>query len=294
MSVPQSSVSQSVPGPSVPGPPVAGSLLARRQLGRRLRLLREGARKTQEDVEISGIASHSKLYRIEAGRTLVRPGDVRELCALYGAPEDVQEGLIALARATRAGSWQEDFVDILLPGFGLFVDLEAAATTLQTYDPELVHGLLQTPEYTWALCTANPEIGKARAAQLLEVRRARQRAALDRDPPVRITQILGQGALTRMIGSPEITVAQLEHLRELNRREHIEVRVLPWVSGANPALNLGAFTIMDFPAAADPDVVYLEALTTARYLEQEEHLREYRRVWRILAGQSIPLEDHFR
>ena len=78
-------------------------------------------------------------------------------------------------------------MDILLPGFGLFVDLEAAATTLQTYDPELIHGLLQTPEYTWALCTANPEIGKARAAQLLEVRRARQRAALDRDPSVWIT-----------------------------------------------------------------------------------------------------------
>jgi transcriptional regulator with XRE-family HTH domain len=160
MSVPPSSVPESsVAGSSVAGSSVPGSLLARRQLGRRLRLLREGARKTQEDVEISGIASHSKLYRIESGRTLIRPGDVRELCALYGAPEDVQDGLIALARATRAGSWQEDFVDILLPGFGLFVDLEAAAITLQTCDPELVHGLLQTAEYTWALCTANPEVG---------------------------------------------------------------------------------------------------------------------------------------
>jgi transcriptional regulator with XRE-family HTH domain len=273
---------------------VAGSLLARRQLGRRLRLLREAARKTQEDVEISGIASHSKLYRIEAGRTLVRPGDVRELCALYGAPEDVQEGLIALARATRAGSWQEDFADILLPGFGLFVDLEAAAVTLQAYGPELIHGLLQTPEYTRALCTADPDLGKAQIAQLLELRLARQKAALDRDPPLRITQILGQAVLTRVVGSPQITSAQLKHLRELNRCEHIQVRFLPWDAGPHPVLNMGGFTVMGFPADADPDVVYLESVTTARYLERENHLREYRRVWRILAGQSLPLEDHFR
>jgi transcriptional regulator with XRE-family HTH domain len=273
---------------------VAGSLLARRQLGRRLRLLREAARKTQEDVEISGIASHSKLYRIESGRTLIRPGDVRELCALYGAPEDVREGLIALARATRAGSWQEDFADLLVPGFGLYLDLEAAAATLQAYGPELIHGLLQTPEYTRALSVADPDVGKTWAAKLLEVRRARQKAALDRDPPLRITQILGPAVLTRVVGSPEITAAQVTYLRELNRREHVEVRVLPWDSGPHPVLDRGAFMIMGFEAVADPDIVYLESVTTARYLEQESHLREYRRVWRILAGQSIPLEDHFR
>jgi hypothetical protein len=97
-----------------------------------------------------------------------------------------------------------------------------------------------------------------------------------------------------VIGSPEIKAAQLEQLRELNRCEHIQVRVLPWDAGPHQVLDMGGFTIMGFPADADPDVVYLEALTTARYLERENHLREYRRVWRILAGQSLPLEDHFR
>lgn len=289
MSAPEVSVSE-----SASGLPVSGSLLARRQLGRRLRLLREAARKTLEDVELSGIASHSKLYRIESGRTPVRPGDVRELCALYGAPEDALDGLLALARASRTGSWQEDFVDILLPGFGLYVDLEAAATTLQTYDPELIHGLLQTPDYARAVIEGEPDIGKSQRAQRLEVLLARQRAVLDRDPPLRVTHILGEAALTRVIGSPEVMTDQLAHLRELDRLGHFEVRILPWNSGAHLALGRGEFTIMSFTGVADPDVVYVESVTTARYLEEENHLREYRRVWRILAGQSIPLEDHVR
>jgi transcriptional regulator with XRE-family HTH domain len=281
-------------GPFDSGLPVSGSLLARRQLGRRLRLLRETARKTLEDVELSGAASHSKLYRIESGRTGVRPGDVRELCALYGAPEEALDPLLALARASKAGSWQEDYEDVLLPGFGLYVDLEAAAGTLQAYDPELVHGLLQVCDYTRAINATDPEADELQQARWLEVQQARQRAALDRDPPLRVTQILGQAALTRVIGSARIMAAQVEHLRALNRLGQVEVRVLPWESGPHPALIGGGFMIMSFAAAADPDLVYLESQAAAHYLEQENQLRRYRRMWGILARQSVPLEEHLR
>jgi hypothetical protein len=147
----------------------------------------------------------------------VRVGEVRELCALDGAPDTALDGLLALAlaRASRAGSWQEDFVDILLPGFGLYVDIEAAATTLQAYDPELIHGLLQAPDYARAVIEGEPDIGKSQRAQRLEVLLARQRAVLDRDPPLRVTHILGEAALTRVIGSPEVMTAQLAHLTTL-------------------------------------------------------------------------------
>jgi transcriptional regulator with XRE-family HTH domain len=283
-----------VSGSSVPGSTVTGSLLARRQLGRRLRALRKRAGKTMADVAITGISSEAKLYRIETGQTSMRTGDVRELCLLYGAPDDLLDGLLALARASKQGAWQEDYEDILRPGFGLYVDLEAAATTLQTYNSELVHGLLQTPDYARAVNAADPDAGQAQQARWLEVQQARQRTALDRNSPLRITQILGQAALTRVIGSPEVLAAQLDHLRALNRREHLDVRILPWDSGAHLALMGGAFTVLSFAQAADPDVVYLESQAAARYLEQEGHLRRYRRIWAILAGQSVPLEEHVR
>lgn len=276
------------------GAPVPGSLLARRQVGHRLRLLRKAAGKTLGDVEMARIGSVSKLYRMESGQVAVRPGDVRELCALYGVPDDVLEGLLALARASKVGGWQEDYLDVLLPGFALYVDLEATATTLQTYNAELIHGLLQTADYTRAVIEAELEAGPVQQVRQLEARQARQRAALDRDPPLRITQVLGQAALTREVGSAAIMAAQLEHLRELNRRDQIEVRVLPWRSGAHRALSGGAFTIMSYADPADPDFVYVESLTGARYLERRRELAAYRQLWDILRTRSAPLEEHLR
>lgn len=278
-------------GPPRPGAPGPGSLLARRQLGHRLRLLRKAAGKTLGDVETAGIGSVSKLYRVESGQVAVRPGDVRELCVLYGAPDEALEGLLALARASKAGGWQEDYLDVLLPGFGLYVDLEATATTLQTYDAELIHGLLQTPDYTRAVIEAEFEFTGAEQARQLEARLARQCAAQDRDPPLWIAQILGQAALSRVVGSPEVMAAQMEHLRQLDRRENVEIRVLPWESGAHRALAGGAFTIMSYAEAADPDFVYVESLTGAQYLEEVPQLRAYRWLWDRLARKSIPLEE---
>jgi transcriptional regulator with XRE-family HTH domain len=268
-------------------------LLARRQLGHRLRLLRKAAGKTLGDVEMTGLGSVSKLYRLESGQVAVRTGDVRELCLLYGASDEVLDRLIALAKASKVGGWQEDYLDVLLPGFGLYLDLEATATTLQTYNPELIHGLLQSPEYTRVLVDER-EVQQAQLERWLEARRTRQRAALDREPPLRVTQILGQAALTRVIGSPEIAAAQLEYLAELNRRAHIDIRVLPWDSGWHPALAGGGFTIVSYAEEADPDFVYVESFTVARYLEKRGELAAYRQLWDILTGQSVPLEEFLR
>ena len=105
--------SHAAPGPNETGAAAGtGSLLACRQLGRRLRALREAAGKTLLDVEVSGIGSQSKIYRIESGHTPVRTGDVRDRCVLYGPPEESREGLLALARASKAGGWQEDYADV--------------------------------------------------------------------------------------------------------------------------------------------------------------------------------------
>jgi hypothetical protein len=255
--------------------------------------LRLQAGKTQADVAITGIGSEVKLYRMETGQVSIRTGDVRDLCVLYGAPGELLDGLLALARASKQGAWQEDYEDVLIPGFGLYVDLEAAADMIRSYHPELVHGLLQLPDYSRAIIETGPmDVRESQVQRELTVRAARQRAARERQPPLRITQILGEAALSRVIGSPEVMAAQVGQLRALNRLEQVEIRILPWRAGSHPAIASGPFTIMDFAEAAEPDVVYLESITGARYLEQEDHLRKYRRVWDILAEQSVPLEEH--
>src|SRR5215813_1406259 len=125
--------------------PIQGSTVVRRQLGRRLRRLREAAGKTERDVEEANLASRAKLWRIETGKTPVKVADVRALCWLYGADTATTDALAGLAIGTAAQGWWEDYGDAVSDWFGLYVGLEAAATEIRLYDPELVHGLLQTP-----------------------------------------------------------------------------------------------------------------------------------------------------
>src|SRR5687768_17301650 len=89
--------------------PLAGSTVVRRQLGRHLRRLRDGAGKTDADVEEAGLASKAKLWRIETGKVTVKPGDVRGLCWLYGAEPRTIDALATLATGTRSQGWWEDY-----------------------------------------------------------------------------------------------------------------------------------------------------------------------------------------
>ena len=267
---------------------VDGPTLVRRQLGRRLRTLRESAGKTTSDVSV--VASRSKLWRIEEGRTTVRVGDARELARLYGADEDTVEAIGLLAQGTRTKGWWEDYRAVVPDWFGLYIGLESSCNVLSTYHPELIHGLLQIPEYAREVILIDgPETEEVISARL-RMRMNRQRAALER-PDFELRVIMGAGALSLVIGSPEIMADQVDHLRVINSREHVDIRVLPWRVGAHLGLS-GAFTLMDFHDPDDPPVVYEESLAGARYLEQEAQVAEYRRTFTLLSQQAVPIEEY--
>ena len=124
----------------------------------------------------------------------------------------------------------------------------------------------------------------------LHMRMDRQRAALERaDFQLRV--IIGAGALSLVIGSPDVMAAQIDHLKVLNKRRNVDIRVLPWRVGAHLGLS-GAFTLMDFHDPDDPPVVYEESLAGARYLEQEAQVAEYRRTFTLLSQQAVPIEEY--
>src|SRR5690349_17324842 len=118
--------------------PITGSTVVRRQLGRQLRRLRHVAGKTEADVEQANLASRVKLWRIETGKVMVKVGDVRGLCWLYGADAGTTDALSALAAGTREQDWWENFGP---GGFSLYLGLEEIADELRTYNAELVHDL---------------------------------------------------------------------------------------------------------------------------------------------------------
>jgi transcriptional regulator with XRE-family HTH domain len=266
--------------------------VVRRQLGRQLRGLRDSAGKTECDVEEASLASRVKLWRIENGKTAVKVADVRALCWLYGADAATTDALAALAFGTTTQGWWEDYSDVLPDWFGLYVGLEAVSTEIRIYDPELVHGLLQTPDYVRAVYQAGAEGGGEEAIQRqIKLRFQRQQTLSIREPPVRLTAVLGAGVLARPVGGEQIMAEQVQRLHDLNRLDHVDVRVLPWDIGAHAAMHTGAFTILDFDDPADPAVVYLETHTGARYLERPDELAEYRKIFQKIYRKTVSIEE---
>jgi transcriptional regulator with XRE-family HTH domain len=267
---------------------MTASIVVRRSIGRRLKALRLAAGKTQADV--AAVASPAKLKRMESGQVTQRMADVRTLCFMYGADDVTTEQLVELTLINSEAGWWEDYSDAVPSWFAMYIELEAAATRLFTYDPELVHGLLQTPDYHRALVAAEavlvPDIDEE---QQVELRIRRQHAAFDRTPPLQVTTVLGTGAVQRDVGGPEIAAAQREHLLTVPA----EVRVLPASAGAHAAMK-GAFIMLEFATEDDPPVVYLETQVGARYVEHHEQIALYRQLADSISRQAVPIKEYLQ
>src|SRR6185295_7299958 len=104
--------------------------------------------------------------------------------------------------------------------FSLYLGLEAAATELRIYDPELVHGLLQTPDYVSALRRAsNPDGSEEDVRRQVKLRQERQQT-LNRMPPLTVVAVLGAGVLARPVGGQQVMSDQIQQLKILNQRSN--------------------------------------------------------------------------
>jgi hypothetical protein len=265
-----------------------GSVYVRRTLGRRLKELRLTARKTHADV--ASVGSVAKIRRIEAGQPPIRMPDVRTLCFMYGADAATTEQLVEMS-LNREQNWWADYTDAMPLWLGKYVALETAAGSITTFNSELVHGLLQTPAYHRAVFDADADLHADDAERQMGLRAERQRAAFSRTPPLRITAVLGEGALLRAVGGSETMAEQRRHLLQMAASDHVDVFVLPWSSGAHTSMK-GAFTILATDNVDDPDVVYLETMGGGRYMETKDLVDRYRRNAAVLAAQSVPIKEY--
>jgi transcriptional regulator with XRE-family HTH domain len=274
------------------GVSVTGSTLVRRQLGRRLRRLRNQAGKTIADVQAARLSSPAKLWRIESGQTAVKVADVRALCWLYGVDETITDVLTGLAAGTTGEGWWEDYGDVLPAWFTLYVELEAAAAEFQFYESELVPGLLQTEDYARAVYRASrPDLPAEAIDRQVALRLERQRKTFGRTPPPRITAVLNAAVVARPVGGASVLADQVKSLCAAGDLGHVEVRVLPWEVGAHAAMT-GAFGLLYFDDPDDPAVVYTESQAGGRYLEQPAQVAEHRRVFSLIHHESIPIEEY--
>lgn len=255
--------------------PNSGPTVLRILLGAQLRRLREGKGISREDAGYEIRASGSKISRMELGRVSFKERDVADLLTMYGVKDAAErEALLGLARQANNPGWWHHFGDIMPPWFQSYLGLEAAASLIRTYEVQFVPGLLQTPEYARAVVM----LGHAGATpdeidRRVELRRQRQQL-LDRLEAPQLWAVIDEAVLRRPIGGFEVMRGQIEALIEAAKKPNVRLQIIPFNAGGHAAAG-GPFAILRFPEPELPDVVYVEQLTSAIYLDKRDDVDQY-------------------
>jgi transcriptional regulator with XRE-family HTH domain len=259
----------------------------RRRLGLELRRLREQAGKTIDDVAQALECSDSKVSRIETGQVSATTRDVRDMLDVYGVRGEQRDFLIQAARDARRKGWWQAYGDALIAPL---VGLETAADRVQAYEPMVVHGLLQTVDYTRAIIRAGrPDLPSTQVERWVELRMTRQ-SLLTRYNPPEFSVVLEEYALYRPVGGVSVLRGQLRRLVEAAKLPSVTLQVLPLTVGEHAALS-GAFNIYHFSGPDDPDVVYLEHGASDLYLESAELVQRYTAAFERLRMAALSPED---
>ncbi len=245
---------------------------------------------TCEEVAEHLECSTSKISRIETGRVSVSPRDVRDMLDLYGVPGPQRDSLLQLARESRQKGWWHAYSDTIEPRFATYIGLESAASEIRIYEVTLIPGLLQTEDYARAVIAAGAVDGSPEAVDRnVAFRMARQPALTSQDPP-QLWAVLDEAALRRQVGGSGLMRLQLDHLLDVAGLPNVAIQVLPFGAGAHPAMGR-PFVILAFPERADPDVVYLEDLTSALYVENVDEVDRYNVFFNHLRATALSFEE---
>ncbi|GAA0387553.1 helix-turn-helix transcriptional regulator [Microbispora corallina] len=269
----------------------SGPTALRILLGSQLRKLRESKGISRDEAGHCIRGSESKISRMELGRVGFKERDVADLLALYGVEDEETRGqVMSLVERANEPGWWHRFNDLLPSWFQAYVGLEEAAERIRTYEVQFVPGLLQTKEYARAVITAGA-VGAApeEIARRVDLRLERQRI-LDGESSPMFWAVIDEAALRRPIGGVEVMRGQIQHLIDLMNQPNVTIQVIPFSFGGHAAEG-GAFSILRFADPELPDIVYVEQLASALYLDKREEVDRYGEVMeRLCAVSTTPAE----
>jgi transcriptional regulator with XRE-family HTH domain len=254
-------------------------------LGSQLRKLREARGISREEAGYSIRASGSKISRMELGRVSFKERDVVDLLALYGVDTAEAEKLVSLAREANSPGWWHRYSELLPEWFQVYVGLEEAASLIRLYEVQFIPGLLQTADYARAVIQVGQPTATAEEVERRVNFRLGRQELLSKSGGPRLWAVVDEAALRRPIGGPEVMRAQFAKLIEATKRPNITLQVVPFSTGGHSA-EAGTFIILRFPEPDLPDVVYLEQLTGALYLDKREDVEKYGEVMERLSVEA--------
>lgn len=273
------------PPPGDGGKPRAGVTARRIVLGSQLRRLREAAEITRADAGYAIRASDSKISRLELGRVGFKERDVADLLTMYGITDPGERELfLDMVRHANAPGWWRRYSPVMPNWLEDFVGLEESASRIQTYELQFVPGLMQTEDYARAIAThGRSEFTPEETERRIALRMRRQQVLHRIDAP-KLWVVLDESVLHRPIGGRSVFLAQIERLLEISKLPNITLQVLPYRLSGYVAE--GSFTILRFAEQELPDIVYVEHLGGALYLDSLEESELYGRVSDRLAVEA--------
>ncbi|ANY09528.1 helix-turn-helix domain-containing protein [Pseudonocardia sp. HH130630-07] len=252
-----------------------GPVALRILVGTHLKRFREAAGVSRPESADLLRGSEAKISRIESGRVGFKQRDVADLLTLYGVTDETERtDFLALARRASEPGWWQPFSDAMPEWFSTYVGLEQAAVSIRTYEPQLIPGLLQTEGYARAVI----ELGRPAPLEDIDRRialRMGRQEILESATAPGYWAVIDEAALRRPMGSDQAMRDQLEHLLKVSDLPNVSLQVLPFNKSGAAAAG-GPFILLRFAHADLPDIVYLEQLTSALYLDKTYDVETYR------------------
>ncbi|MFI6340808.1 helix-turn-helix domain-containing protein [Streptomyces sp. NPDC050535] len=245
-------------------------------LGNLLRALRKEAGIEAEAAGRAIRSSEAKISRMERAQVTCKHADVMDLLSLYGVTDaQVLDHFVDMVRISRQPGWWHRYDGVLPDWCGKLIGLQEAASTIRTYEVQLVPGLLQTAAYAEAVMRLSyPLAPQGEIDDRVELRMTRQDVLARADAP-HLWAVLDEAVLRRFIGGEQVMREQVRHLVEMAQLDHVTVQIAPF---SRPGCVAAGFPIthLRFDLPALPDIVYLEQLRDAEYLDRPEATEHYR------------------
>ena len=266
----------------------AEATVLRMLLGAQLRRLREAADVSSEKAGYEIRSSRSKISRMENGRVGFKIRDLEDLLTLYGVTDGQQRSeVLALARQSSAPDWWAKYSDILPGWFETYLGLESAALTIRTFEVQFVPGLFQTEDYARAVTRLGHHSATADEIERRVALRIKRQDVLTRPEPPRVWAVMDEAVLRRPYGGAAVMRAQLSRLAEAAALPNVTLQAVPFTRGGHAGAS-GAFSILRFQERDLPDVVYVEQLTSAMYLDKPSDVDRYVTAMDKLSAASAP------
>lgn len=250
--------------------PTVGQLV----LGKRLQALRENAGLSPAQAAETLHVNQTTVRRMEKAEVGLRILYVERLLQRYGVANDEIQEFLALAEEANKPGWWQDFRDVLPDWFSVYISLEGAAKLIRAYEPHYIPGLLQTADYVRALLRVGfPEACDEELDRRVALRLERQDLLTRSDAP-HLWVVMDETVLRRGIGGPQVMRGQMQRLLAAMEMPNITLQVIRFSAGPHPGA-FGPFQLFRFEISELPDIVYLESLTGATYLDQRADVVAY-------------------